>query len=195
MLRKHKQLRHSHSRSVRVIHLLQLFKFKLGSTIMGSEYKIHPTSSPDTFCPWTESVGVCSSESLITGALCFTSSGRRMKPSHKAGCVKFIKPKPMTCALPHCRASTGPGVLCPRPSEVRLQQRSAVLQTNTRPAQFRWMSLSRCYSSRWTHDLWRLLMFVAVWSSGEEGDGGPIYSPVSPDQNLPSEDDYDDIGA
>lgn len=39
-----------------------------------------------------------------------------------------------------------------------------------------------------------LPIFVIVWSLGDEGDG-PIYSPVSPDQNPPSEDDYDDIGS
>lgn len=39
-----------------------------------------------------------------------------------------------------------------------------------------------------------LPIFVSVWSLGDECDG-PIYSPVSPDQNPPSEDDYDDVGS
>lgn len=42
-------------------------------------------------------------------------------------------------------------------------------------------------------DLQHVLIFFIVWSLDEEGDG-PIYSPVSPDQHLSSDDDYDDIG-
>lgn len=39
-----------------------------------------------------------------------------------------------------------------------------------------------------------LSVFVMVWSLAYFEDDGPVYSTVSPDQNPPSEDDYDDIG-